>query len=123
MNQEARAAIVAAERNLKAAMLPKLESTTDEENKLHLTKILHNAKNDIDVATSHLNGATSIERTIPHQDTEELSDKLLIAYFVSNDLESARALASGLIAQLTPKQAEEHLEAFKEHYNQYVKGA
>ena len=58
--------------------------------------------------------------TETHSKTEDASDKLLNMYFTTGDIESIRAVASGLIAQLTEEQAQEHLEAFQEQYEAYA---
>ena len=122
MKYLARKAIEKAINTLKLSLQPRSKNVTIEADQKQITHLLHSVKNDMDKATQELNGSTSTEATAYHKMTEEISDKLLNDYFTNGDIESIRALASGLIAQLSPTQAEEHLKSFKQHYNEFVKG-
>ena len=122
MKRLARQAIKRAQQSLKIALQPKSKETPQEADDAHVTHLLHSVKDDMDAATQEINGTTSTEQTEHHQEAEKMSDKLLNDYFHNGDIESIRALASGLIAQLSPTQAREHLQGFVEHYNEFVKG-
>ena len=115
MNYLTRQTIKSAIRNLRLALAPKSKENSKENDNILVTHILHTVKNEIDIATFEINGSTSTERTSAHEDTEKRSEILLNEYFENGDLESIHALASGLIAQLSEKQAEEHHKAFEEH--------
>ena len=122
MKRVIKQAIKRAIRSLEIAQQPKTEATPQEANDKHLTHLLHSVKNDMDEATKELNGSTSTERTEYHAKAESAADELLDEFFVNGDIESIRALASGLIGQLSETQAKEHLEALQEHYETFVKG-
>ena len=104
------------------ALNPRAPGISVETDQKQVTHVLHVVKDLIDTATKEINGQTSAEHTKTHQQTEEMSDKLLNKYYMHGDAESIRALASGLIAQLSVTQAQEHYEAFQEQYEQYVEG-
>ena len=115
MKYLARKAVEASIRNLKLALQPKAKNTSEETDNAQVTHILHTVKNEMDIATSEINGNTSTEQTSAHEDTEKRSEILLTHFFEDGNLESIHALASGLIAQLSQKQAKEHHKAFEEH--------
>ena len=121
MKYLARMAIERAIRRLKLSLQPRAKTVTPEQNEIATIYLLHSVKNDIDIATQTIGGNTSTQRTEYHQKTEEIADKLLDDYFINGDIESIRALASGLITQLSDTQAKEHFEVFEQHYNDCVK--
>ena len=122
MKYLARKGLERAIKNLKTTLTPKSKKVSEETDKKQVINLLHSTKNEIDLVIQDLNGSTSIQWTDAHAETEKMADQLLEDYFTKGDFESIKALASGLIAQLTRTQAEEHYEAFEEQYKAYVKG-
>ena len=122
MKYLARKLVERAIRDLKMILNPRAPGISVETEQKQITHSLHAIKDLIDTATKDINGQTSAEHTKTHQQTEEMSDKLLNKYYMHGDAESIRALASRLIAKLSVTQAHEYYEELQEQYKQCIKG-